>query len=100
MTKHIKVRIAGKEYSLKGENEEILKMAADEVVTQYDEIQSIKSNQPLSTISLLTALNIAEKYSINAKQSEIDTNYIVNEMDKMIEYLSQPVIKAKNIIND
>jgi len=89
MQKTIKVNIGGKEYSLRGEDEELIKKAADEVNIQLDNLKGIKK-ESASTLPMLAALNIAEKYYINKKQQEIDINFLAKELNEMINYLSKP----------
>lgn len=89
MVKTIKFTIGGKEYSLRGDNETLLLRAASEVNNVFRKIQENYSDESLSTISILTALNIAEK-SINEKlQIEVDENYLVEQINKMTDYLSK-----------
>jgi cell division protein ZapA (FtsZ GTPase activity inhibitor) len=99
MQKAIKVNIAGKEYSLRGEDEEIIKSAAEEVNTQLDNLKG-KTKETASTLPLLAALNIAEKYYINRKQHEIDINFLAHELNEMINYLSKPSELAGEISSE
>jgi cell division protein ZapA (FtsZ GTPase activity inhibitor) len=89
MQKAIKVNIAGREYSLRGEDEELIKSAAAEVNIQLDNLKG-KTKETVTTLPLLAALNIAEKYYINKKQQEIDINFLAKELNEMINYLSKP----------
>ncbi len=89
MQKAIKVNIGGREYSLRGEDEDIIKSAAKEVNTQLDNLIG-KTKETASTLPLLAALNIAEKYYINKKQYEIDIDFLARELNEMIDYLSKP----------
>lgn len=89
MAKTIKFTIGGKDYSLKGDNEVVLYRAANDVNSVYTKIQESYPDESVSTISVLTALNIAEK-SINEKQQiEVDENYLVEQINKMTDYLSK-----------
>ncbi len=89
MAKTVKFTIGGREYSLKGDNEALLNRAANDVNNIYTKIQESYPDESISTISVLTALNIAEK-SINEKQQiEVDENYLVEQINKMTDYLSK-----------
>ncbi len=89
MVKTIKFTIGGKDYSLKGDNEVLLYRAANDVNNVYSKIQESYPDESVSTISVLTALNIAEK-SINEKQQiEVDEDYLVEQINKMTDYLSK-----------
>jgi len=99
MQKLIRVNIGGKDYSLRGDDEEIIQNAASEVNQQLEEIKG-KTNEPIATQSLLAALNIAEKYCSNKKQADIDSGYLISELDNMVNILSDPLNKAKSILTD
>jgi cell division protein ZapA (FtsZ GTPase activity inhibitor) len=89
VVKTIKFTIGGKDYSLKGDNEVLLYRAANDVNNVYSKIQESYPDESVSTISVLTALNIAEK-SINEKQQiEVDEDYLVEQINKMTDYLSK-----------
>jgi cell division protein ZapA (FtsZ GTPase activity inhibitor) len=89
VVKTIKFTIGGKDYSLKGDNEVLLYKAANDVKNVYSKIQESYPDESVSTISVLTALNIAEK-SINEKQQiEVDEDYLVEQINKMTDYLSK-----------
>lgn len=90
MQKSIKVNIAGKEYSLRGENEEIINKAVNEVNSQLESLKG-KSGETISGLSLLAALNIAEKYYSDKNQMDIDIAYLSNEIRQMVDYLNKPV---------
>ncbi len=99
MQKTIKVNIGGKEYSLRGEDEELIKKAADEVNIQLDNLKGIKK-ESASTLPMLAALNIAAKYHINKKQTDIDIKYLAQELNAMTEFLSKPVEAAGKLSYD
>jgi cell division protein ZapA (FtsZ GTPase activity inhibitor) len=90
MQKTIKVIIGEREYSLRGEDIDLIKSAATEVNSQL-EILKGKTNEPVSNLSLMAALNIAEKYYSVQKQSEIDLSFLTTELESMAAYLKKPV---------
>jgi cell division protein ZapA (FtsZ GTPase activity inhibitor) len=87
MAKTIEITIGGRKYTLKGENEDIVKEAASQVNIEMDMLKSRLNNQSVETLSILAALNIAEKENINRKQHETDTKFIIDELNNMAEYL-------------
>ena len=99
MQNAIKVNIGGREYSLRGQDEDIIKQAAKEVNTQLDNLKG-KTKESATTLPLLAALNIAEKYYIKKKQHEIDINFLANEINEMVNYLSKPVEDAGKISSE
>ena len=90
MQKTIKVIIGEREYSLRGEDIDLIKSAATEVNSQLEALKG-KSNEPVANLSLMAALNIAEKYYSVQKQSAIDLSYLTSELDSMVAYLKKPV---------
>lgn len=86
MQKSIKVKIADMDYSLRGENEELIRSAAREVNKQLDNLKG-KTNESPVNLSLLAALNIAEKYCSVENQAKIDLNYLIGELEQMANYL-------------
>ena len=90
MQKTIKVLIGEREYSLRGEDIDLIKSAATEVNEQLELLRS-KSSEPVSNLSLMAALNIAEKYYSVQKQSEIDLSFLTNELESMALFLRKPI---------
>lgn len=86
MQKSIKVKIADMDYSLRGENEELIRSAAREVNKQLDNLKG-KTNESPVNLSLLAALNIAEKYCSVENQAKVDLNYLIGELEQMANYL-------------
>ena len=85
--KPIKINIAGRDYSLLGEDEATIKLAADEVNIQIKEIKQVNMDEPAATINVLAALNIAEKYIKDQSGSNDQEKYFVSELMKMAEFL-------------
>ncbi len=100
MSKLIRVKIGGKDYSLRGDDEELLQQAASQVNDKLEELKAKNIEEPAATLSLIAALNIAEEqYSIK-KQFEVDSNFIITEINSMVEYLNKPAAKVKSVLND
>lgn len=89
MSKSIKVNIGGKEYSLRGENETLINQLADEVNEQIELIGSRHSGENATTISVLAALNLAEKAYREKVQNKIDEKYIVEEVNKLKSFIEE-----------
>ncbi len=89
MSKAIKVSIGGKELTLRGENEEKIKKAVREVNLQIQQIQQSLPEQSTPTMSLLAALNIAEKYIDADEGRRSDTALMNEELSKMSAYLER-----------
>lgn len=88
--KTVRVNIGGQEYNLRSEDEEKVRTIAAQVDFQLRHIQNATKEQSTSTLSILTALNIAEKEYELRKQQQIDSQYLVSEVEKMIVFLRQP----------
>lgn len=88
MIKTLKVNIAGKEYNLKGENETILISAAELVEQKINDLKMQYQGEPISTISVLAALNIAEQFFTNKSQFESEKEYFLNELNKMADFIN------------
>ncbi len=79
--------IGGREYNLKSSDEKLLKACAEIVDKEMTLIQEKMPNESTVTISILTALNIAEKYYQLIEQSNIDNEFLRRELKKMAEQL-------------
>lgn len=83
----VKVKILGNEYFLKGDNEAIIQQAAIEVENQLSNIMEKYKDESMQTIFTLTAINLAEKLKNCEFQSQIDIDYVINELKKITLYL-------------
>lgn len=92
--KTIKVNIGGKEYSLAGDNEQLVRQTANEVDSQM--VDLVGSHGELAddkALPILTALNIAEAKILQAMQADNDRSFVVDELKKMTESLKQSLEK-------
>ena len=89
MADNIKVKIRGKEYSLKGENEKAIHFAAEKVDNEIKSLEKSHLTQSMETVAILAALNIAEEQYNDEKQFKIDENYLASELDKMADNLAE-----------
>ncbi len=89
MSKIVRVKIGGKEYSLRGDDEQKLVASAREVDMQFQELRGQLQDQSTSTMAIVAALNLAEKNYEIKQQAETDTAFLTDELTKMAEYLEQ-----------
>lgn len=89
MSKTIQVNIAGRNYTLRGEDESHVRQSANEVDSQIRQIQQKLNEQSTSTLSILAALNLAERFHESQSQTLTDTEYVVSELEKMSEFLQK-----------
>jgi len=102
MTKTVRVQIGGHEYNLRSDDEAKVREVAGAVDAQFRQIQGISKEQSTATLSILTALNIAEKEYDTRQQQRIDKAYLASETEKMVAYLRQsyPNEKSEKHIDD
>jgi len=86
--KSLRVKIYDTEYSLKGEDEELMQEAANYVNSLMNELSSKMSQQTPSAIAVLTALNIAEEFLKFKSSNQQSCNSIKEEMDSLNEKIS------------
>jgi cell division protein ZapA (FtsZ GTPase activity inhibitor) len=95
MSKAIRVTIGGKDLTLRGNDEEKIKKSVREVNLQVQHLQQTLREQSTPTLTILAALNIAEKYLDVQEQRANDLELVTEELTKMTEYLdrawSQPL---------
>ena len=89
MSKAIRVKISGKEYVLRGDDEQAVLSAAREVDNQFREIQEKQNEHSTNTLSILAALNLAERLHKSERQAETDAEYISQQIEKMVQFLAQ-----------
>lgn len=96
MTKTVRVQIGGHEYNLRSEDETKVRDVAGAVDAQFRQIQGISKEQSTATLSILTALNIAEKEYDTRQQQRTDKAYLASETEKMVAYLRQSYPSEKS----
>ncbi|HBB26648.1 MAG TPA: hypothetical protein DCZ59_10315 [Bacteroidetes bacterium] len=89
MSKAIRVTIAGKDLTLRGDNEEKIKQSVREVNVQFQNLQQTLREQSTPTLTVLTALNIAERYVEANAQRQSDVRYVAEELESMTRYLER-----------
>lgn len=95
MIQSIRVKIGGKEYTLRGEDEQKIRSCASEVDSQFQELQGKLQDQSTATLAVVSALNLAEINYDLKRQSASDTAFISLEFDKMSAFLEQCWKKEK-----
>ena len=84
MANSVKVFIGGKEYSLTGENPELIRETASIVNKQIENLVSQHGDLPDKSVPfLLAALNIAENEINNGNQIINTANSLTEELKKM-----------------
>ncbi len=91
MAKTIDVVIGGKHFSLIGEDEQLIRNAAKLVDKQVTEMEQKHRTLPFNTVSVLAALNIAGQNQQNEKQKDVDTQYLIDQLNKMSEKLDNSI---------
>lgn len=94
MSKAIRVNIAGKDLTLRGEHEESIKKSVREVNLQLQALQQSLRDQPTSTLSLLAALNLAERCLTAEEGRAADAELLAAEITKMTSYLERACTQA------
>lgn len=89
MSKTIRVTIAGKDLTLRGENEEKVKQSVREVNVQFQHLQQTLREQSTPTLTVLAALNVAERYVEARDQRQQDVQFVTDELENMTRYLER-----------
>ncbi len=99
MERSIRVTIAGREYVLRGEDEEALLRSAREVESQWQRLRAQVPEQSTTTMAILVALNLAEQYHAVRAQSQSAARGVREELERMIAYigdcLSAPGVETR-----
>lgn len=97
MSQTIRVKIGDAEYSLRGNDEDKIRRSAQEVDSQFTLLRNSLNEQSTVTLSILSALNLAEKYHEGKSQLEVNIQYMDSELRKMKSYVHQ--VLSGRIIN-
>ena len=89
MSKAIRVTLGGKDLTLRGDNEESIKKSVREVNIQIQELQQSMREQSTPTLSLLAALNLAERCLVAEEGRSQDVLWMTDELEKMTSYLER-----------
>jgi cell division protein ZapA (FtsZ GTPase activity inhibitor) len=89
MSKAIRVTLGGKDLTLRGDNEESIKKSVREVNIQIQNLQQSMREQSTPTLSLLAALNLAERCLVAEEGSEADVLWMTDELEKMTSYMER-----------
>jgi cell division protein ZapA (FtsZ GTPase activity inhibitor) len=93
MARTIQIVIGGKKYSLRGDNEALIDHVAGIVNDELDYLDSKHTKESPETLSVLAALNIAERHYKNQYQKEIDQKYVVSELKNMADFITNNLNK-------
>ncbi|MFM8770720.1 MAG: cell division protein ZapA [Candidatus Kapaibacterium sp.] len=89
MSKAIRVTIAGKDLTLRGDNEEKIKQSVREVNVQFQHLQQTLREQSTPTLTVLAALNVAERFVEAREQRQQDVRFVAEELESMTRYLER-----------
>lgn len=100
MANSVKVFIGGKEFSLAGDNPEMIKATASMVNKQIENLVSQSGDLPDKSVSyMLAALNIAESDINKTNHILSSTDYLISELNKMESQLKNVITKDINVSN-
>jgi cell division protein ZapA (FtsZ GTPase activity inhibitor) len=91
MNDSVKVTILGSEYSLRTNDEQLLRELAEDVDSELKDLQQKLPNQPPTKLAVLAALNTSEKFS-HARSDELreiervtsEVNALSDELEKLV----------------
>jgi cell division protein ZapA (FtsZ GTPase activity inhibitor) len=85
----VRVTIGGQEYNLRSDNEVKLREIATSVDKQLRQLQATTAEPSTTTLSVLTALNIAEQEHDTRHQQIVNTQYLIAEVERMKAFARQ-----------
>ena len=87
MSESVKVTILGSEYSLRTNDEALVKELAAELDTELKDLQQKLPGKPPTTLAVLTALNISEQ-QVHAQMNELrEIERLAREIEALCETL-------------
>jgi cell division protein ZapA (FtsZ GTPase activity inhibitor) len=89
MAKGIKVFIGNKELNLKGDDEKLIVQSADLINQTLSEIGYKKEQDLDLTLSILTSLNIAEKFIRLKNKMEESEKLVMKEIENMSDFVEK-----------
>ncbi|MFA6570028.1 MAG: cell division protein ZapA [Bacteroidota bacterium] len=93
MNNTVRVLIGGREYILKGDDENIVYRTAGVVNEHLDEVKRKNSDKTEPIITVLAALNIAEKNCKLQNELEANQNFLVSELNKMTQFMKKELLQ-------
>ena len=90
----VRVSIFGHEYTVKAPaNPEYIKEVAEYVSKRMKEVEKgLASDQSISRIAILTAMNIADELFSKKASSTIDTVDIEDRIQSLVEYIDESLV--------
>ena len=87
MSESVKVNILGSEYSLRTNDEELVKELAAELDTELKDLQQKLPGKPPTTLAVLTAHNISEQ-QVHAQMHELrEIERLAGEIENLCDVL-------------
>jgi cell division protein ZapA (FtsZ GTPase activity inhibitor) len=87
--KSVKVIVGGEEYSLIGEDEELIIRSAEEANRLIEELKAKYNDLPILTLTTLALVNVIETLEIERGKFEAEKMKFSDELNKMKMYLEQ-----------
>lgn len=88
--KSITINIDGLDFHLKGNDDQLIQRAAEEVNSQIHQIRKkYKEELPQTTIHVLASLNLAETLESEREQFKADRQHLIDEINRMGEFLNE-----------
>jgi cell division protein ZapA (FtsZ GTPase activity inhibitor) len=92
MAESVKVTILGVEYSLRTNDEQLLRALASDVDAELTELQTKLPTQPPAKLAVLTALNLAEKLA-HSRGNEI------REIERLTDEINALADSLESVLN-
>ena len=87
MSESFKVNILGTEYSLRTNDEELVRELAAELDTELKDLQQKLPGKPPTTLAVLTALNISEQHAHSQMNELREVERLADEIETLCEIL-------------
>ena len=89
MSSQLKVNIGGKEFTLRGDNEEKMMKVAKEVDDQLKQLQQSMHDQSTQVMAIVAALNLAEQKIDAQDLHQNESVLLLSELEKMTTFLQK-----------
>ena len=87
MSESIKVTLLGTEYSLRTNDEELVRELAAELDTELKDLQQKLPGKPPTTLAVLTALNTSEQYAHAQMNTLRELDRLASEIENLCDTL-------------
>ena len=87
MSETIKLTILGSEYSLRTNDEELLRELASELDSELKDLQQKLPGKPPTTLAVLTALNTSEQHTHSQMNELREVDRLAGEIENLCDLL-------------